>query len=1076
MKLSAVSGITLTLLLIGMLTLTLNIQQAHSSEPPPIEWCRTYEGVGHALVETSDDGYAWIGRKGNFIEDVYVDSLLVKVDSSGNMQWNKTYRRNIWNVACSLVETSEGGYAFAGYTGEYSSYGFWLVKTDSCGNMQWSKEYGKDVFNAAFSLVETSDSGYVIAGNSGNPEGEDRSWLIKVDSSGNIEWNQTYLGINEFSARSMVQTDDGGYALAGITDSFGGGWTDFLLVKTDSYGNMEWNQTYGGPSDDYAYSMVQTDDGGYALAGTTYSVETIYSDLWLVKTDSYGNMEWNQTYGETGGDSAHCVVQTGESGYAIAGCGFANLVKTDSNGNLLWSKNYGGDLCFSSMVESSDGGYTLAGNKDGDFWLVKIGPLEYTVTFFTDPIGPGFNITYQEQTYSDGESDTFPYGTSGLVTANAPTGWELDHWELDGDDVGTDDPYTVVIDANHTLTAVYRAGAQVPITIYIRADGSVDPPYAPISSTDNVTYTFTSNITGSIVIERSNTIVDGDGYTLDAQDLDAITLSSINNVTIQNLTSINYGGCCINFFESSFNTVSGNNLLGEESIFVINLSDSPNNTICENNISSVYCERAISLSSSSFNNISENNIEGRHTLGVFLSFSSFNKLYGNNILLGYESRAISLSSSFFNNIFGNNIQGGYHDYVCVWVSSSSNNKFHHNNFIGNGAGVESMNSTNAWDDGYPSGGNYWSSYVGVDEYSGVNQDEPGHDGLGDTPYVIDQDNQDNYPFLRPCPQPPWIPISSFVYTPSAPVVDETVTFNASASYDVDGQIVSYAWDFGDQTNITETDTVTTHSYAFPGTYPVTLNITDNDGLTDVTTKSINIGKIHTSTSISTSSPSTFVGFRVNITGTLQDMYGNGLAGETVVLYYTFSGITTWTPITSDTTDSLGNYFAMWIPPATGYFVIKGEWAGNSTHFGANNTATLSSLVYQDQYVFSVESNSTISELAFNTKNWKLSFVATGPNGTRGYVKVTVAKSLVADIADIRVFLDGRQFNFSIVSLDDSWLLTFNYVHSTHQVEMDLDINIIPEFSSFLVILLFMIATLLTVLAYRRKPKWYLCQI
>jgi len=198
------------------------------------------------------------------------------------------------------------------------------------------------------------------------------------------------------------------------------------------------------------------------------------------------------------------------------------------------------------------------------------------------------------------------------------------------------------------------------------------------------------------------------------------------------------------------------------------------------------------------------------------------------------------------------------------------------------------------------------------------------------------------------------------------------------------------------------------------------------------------------------------------------MYDNALRDETVVLYYTFSGIIEWVPITSDTTDNLGNYLATWIPPATGYFAVRANWAGNATHSEVSNTTTLSSLAYQDQYVFSVESNSTISGLAFDTKNWKLSFTATGPNGTIGYTKVTVAKSLIADIANIRVYMDGRQSNFSITSINDSWLLTFNYMHSAHQVVMDLDITIIPEFPSFLILPLFMIATLLAVIAYRRK--------
>jgi hypothetical protein len=221
-------------------------------------------------------------------------------------------------------------------------------------------------------------------------------------------------------------------------------------------------------------------------------------------------------------------------------------------------------------------------------------------------------------------------------------------------------------------------------------------------------------------------------------------------------------------------------------------------------------------------------------------------------------------------------------------------------------------------------------------------------------------------------------------------------------------------------------------------------------------------------SVSTSSSSTFVGFAVNINGTLYDFYGSILENEPVVISYTFPGATTWFPISSDITDHNGCYYVQWIPPASGYFTIKAEWAGNATHFGASNNISLSSMPYQNQYVFSVESNSTIFALAFNTTGWELSFTASGSSGTRGYVKVTVAKSLVANITNIRVYLDGNQTEYTITSIDDSWLLTFNYIHSTHQITVDLDINIVPEFPSFLILPLFMIATLLAVIVYKRK--------
>ncbi len=132
-------------------------------------------------------------------------------------------------------------------------------------------------------------------------------------------WSQTYGGPGGEYAEAMVQTSDGGYALAGYTDSFGAGGSDFWLVKTDSFGNMEWNQTYGGASFDHAYSLVETSGGGFALAGYTGSFGAEYANFWLVKTDMYGNVEWNRTYGGARWDSVSSLVEASDGGYALLG-------------------------------------------------------------------------------------------------------------------------------------------------------------------------------------------------------------------------------------------------------------------------------------------------------------------------------------------------------------------------------------------------------------------------------------------------------------------------------------------------------------------------------------------------------------------------------------------------------------------------------------------------------------------------------------------------------------------------------------------------------------------------------------
>jgi len=340
---------------------------------------RTYGGRGEAycVVQTSDGGYAMVGFTAYNQSDA--DAWLVKTDSDGNMEWDKTYDAGSMG---SIVQASDGGYTIAGST---SSFGagrsdFWLVKTDSSGNMEWNQTYGGPKDDHACSIVQTRDGGYTIAGDTNSyGVGYTDFWLVKTDSSGNMEWNQTYGGPYSDSAHSMVQTSDGGYAIAGDTNSYRIGYTDFLLVKTDSLGNVEWNQTYGIAGSNWPQSVVQTSDGGYALAGYKGSFTADYYDCWLVKTDSAGNMEWNQPYSlSTVGDMCHSMIQTKDGGYLLAGVkGFTTmfLIKTDSLGNMDWNQTHGYGNA-NSVIETSDGGYAMAGNAWGNpespsFCLVK---------------------------------------------------------------------------------------------------------------------------------------------------------------------------------------------------------------------------------------------------------------------------------------------------------------------------------------------------------------------------------------------------------------------------------------------------------------------------------------------------------------------------------------------------------------------------------------------------------------------------------------------------------------------------------------------------------------------------------
>jgi hypothetical protein len=257
----------------------------------------------------------------------------------------KTYGGTNWDWAYSVQQTSDGGYIVAGYTWSFSVgyYDIFLIKTDANGNVIWAKTYGGASFDWATSVQQTSDGGYIVAGATWSfGAGNGDIFLIKTDANGNLQWAKTYGGTFGEYARSVQQTSDGGYIVAGNTSSFGAGAVDIFLIKTDANGNMQWAKTYGGIYTDSATSVQQTSDGGYIVAGATWSFGAGNGDFFLIKTDANGNIIWAKTYGGTSYDLATSVQQTSDGGYIVAGfttsfgAGYYDifLIKTDANGNI----------------------------------------------------------------------------------------------------------------------------------------------------------------------------------------------------------------------------------------------------------------------------------------------------------------------------------------------------------------------------------------------------------------------------------------------------------------------------------------------------------------------------------------------------------------------------------------------------------------------------------------------------------------------------------------------------------------------------------------------------------------------
>jgi hypothetical protein len=276
--------------------------------------------------------------------DVYV----VKLDGSGNLQWTRTIGG--WNsdYGYSIIQTTDGGYAVTGYTLSFSAGGYdvYVVKLDGSGNIQWTRTIGDSGKQEGLSIIQTTDGGYAVAGITSPYSNVGRDiydiYVVKLNSSGNIQWTRTIGGGDDDMGYSIIQTTDGGYAVAGYTESFGAGSGDVYVLKLDGSGNLQWTRTIGGGNIDLGYSIIQTTDGGYAVAGSIASFGAGLSDVYVVKLDGSGNIQWTRTIGGEDSDVGYSIIQTTDGGYAVAGytesfgAGYRDVyvVKLNGSGNV----------------------------------------------------------------------------------------------------------------------------------------------------------------------------------------------------------------------------------------------------------------------------------------------------------------------------------------------------------------------------------------------------------------------------------------------------------------------------------------------------------------------------------------------------------------------------------------------------------------------------------------------------------------------------------------------------------------------------------------------------------------------
>lgn len=369
-------------------------------------WVRTYDigrydemGRGVRSINSTSDGGILISGSTN-LRDWHLDIFIMKLDSNGRIEWQRLYGTDEEDKPYGGVhETADGGYIVVGFTmaSVYGTHVVWVLKLTSFGDIEWQKTYGTgDAPDFPYASDLTSDGGLIISGQTYSYGDYSDIWIFKLDSSGNIEWQRTYGGTSdvEESGNVIHQTIDGGYILAGCTRSFGAGNLDYWVLKLDSSGDVEWQRTYGGEDLELAYSILPTRDGGYIVGGRTESFGAGGNDCWVLKLSFYGDIEWQRAYGGVGDwDSCVAIIEDDDGGYILGGAtnsfgaGRRELwaMNLNSIGDILWQRTYGGrGIDYAHTIhKTADGSYVFAGtkifgNRALDLIILKL-PLDGTI-------------------------------------------------------------------------------------------------------------------------------------------------------------------------------------------------------------------------------------------------------------------------------------------------------------------------------------------------------------------------------------------------------------------------------------------------------------------------------------------------------------------------------------------------------------------------------------------------------------------------------------------------------------------------------------------------------------------------
>jgi hypothetical protein len=513
-----------------------------------IEWQKTYGGSvndeAHSIQQTNDGGYIVVGETSSFGtegEDIWV----LKLTSDGEIEWQKTYGGSESGTDPSIQQTNDGGYIVAGEI-EFGAvvYDFWILKLSSAGDVEWQKTYGGDKSDSASFIQQRDDGGYIVVGHTESfGAGWDDIWILMISPAGNIERQKTYGGSKNEEANSFQQTNDGGYIIAGITGSFGAGDADFWILKLSSDGDIEWQKTYGESEREWASSIQQTIDGGYIVAGWTNSTGAGGDGIWILKLFPNGDIEWQKTYEGSDSYSASSIKQTIDGGYIVGGsayfgggyppCDDSNslILKLSSTGDIEWQNTYGGnysDVDVASFIQqTSDEGYIVAGQTNswsawGKIWILKLlpnGDINPRCAFIkrsnaevldTDIMPEETDVTPEDTDITPQDTDITPQDTD-ITSQNSNANVcnlcsEICTLTLSDSSGGTTDPapgnYTYATGAKVTLKAVPDGDCSFnrwsinidceinPITITMDGDKSIEALFYTPGSGEGIMESF----------------------------------------------------------------------------------------------------------------------------------------------------------------------------------------------------------------------------------------------------------------------------------------------------------------------------------------------------------------------------------------------------------------------------------------------------------------------------------------------------------------------------------------------------------------------------------------------------------